>query len=149
MYYFIIGGHMKILTLVLALLFVSFTFTAIAKESPDKNCTSENHCVADSNFTAKIGKIRKRGKFILLQVNYHFTNGGFTVNYKDASLIDSLGNEATIKKIEHIRVSNSGGKKNLSLKFKAEGFEWSDTFDLEIKADSPHGSIAFFDLKTK
>ena len=139
---------------ILILLSVFLSFSVSAKGST-KDCTAETYCVDDSKFTAQIGKIRKRGKFVLLNINYFFkkpttTFGSpFTVRFYNASLIDSEGNEAIIKQnqIEILKVAANGGKKNLSLKFKAEGFEWTDTFDLEIKANEPHGSIAFFDIK--
>ena len=34
-------------------------------------------------------------------------------------------------------------RKNVSLRFKADGFEWGNKFDLEVKANEPHGAIAF------
>jgi len=137
----------------LLVLIGGFSFVAVSADVDIKNCKLENHCVVDKQFTVQVTNIRKRGKFILLQVKYGFLKHGYSINYEGASLIDNKGNEGIIKGevIAKIKVSSNdiGGFKNVSFKFKAKDFEWGDTFDLEVKADDPHGSVAFFDLKVK
>ena len=118
-----------------------------------ETCKTENHCAIDKFFNVRVDRIKKRGDYILLQLKYKTTTRfGYDVKYEQASLIDSNGKEAVIEggNITGYSISSgrTGTEKNVSLKFKAEGFKWGEKFDLEVKAGEPHGAIAFFDLST-
>lgn len=122
------------------------------KKSAEDTCTTENHCAIDKSFNVRVDRIKKSGDFILLQLKYKSTVGyNYSVKYEQASLVDDIGNEVIIEgsNITGFSIRSRGSEKNVSLRFKADGFKWGKQFHLEIKANEPHGAIAFFNLVPK
>jgi len=145
----------KILSLVVMLGLFSIDMSADELKLP--KCDNKSTCVNDKNFYVEVKRVVRRGNIVIVQLEYtgkRNTSDKFYAYFGNTSgfamILDAEGQEIKVvgKDIANFRIGY-GEKKVVSFRFKGDDKKKIvEPFDLTIKADSPHGEITLFDLKT-
>ena len=124
------------------------TIESLATESvfAEENCILEDQCIDDRKFKVRIAGVSKRGNYVFIQLQY-LGKAGSSTAFKHAFIIDNAGNESIIEgeELEDMHLIDRY-MKVVSLKFIAEGFEWGNSFDLEVSGSEDHGTISFLNI---